>query len=115
MTAPFAKNEKVTIEQLVGAVDPEYNTEVRTWVPVLSRYWATVQDELPSRAESTDNGLQKAVQRTRLRMRGAQAVTIKMRAILHSRGDRVMEIISGPALLDDQVHMEFRLEGYPNG
>lgn len=115
MTAPFAKNEKVTIEQLVGVVDPVYGTEVRTWVPVLARYWANVQDQLPSRAETTENSLEKAVQRTRLRMRGAQAVTIKMRAILHNRGDRVMEIIAGPALLDDQVHMEFRLEGYSNG
>lgn len=115
MTAPFAKNEKVTIEQLVGATDPVYGTETKVWAPLLVRYWANVQDELPSRAESTDNGLQKAIQRTRMRMRGAKAVTVKMRAILHSRNDRVMEIISGPALLDDQVHMEFRLEGYSNG
>ncbi|UOD30706.1 head-tail adaptor protein [Massilia violaceinigra] len=112
---PFTKNELVTIEQLVDETESVYGTGVRQWAPLLVRYWANVQDELPSRSESTENGLEGAVQRTRLRMQGAGAVTVKMRAILHSRGDRVMQIIAGPAQLDDQMHIEFRLEGYSNG
>ncbi|MDQ1834659.1 phage head completion protein [Massilia scottii] len=115
MAAPFKCDEKVTVEQLVGTPDPVYGTETQAWAPVLVRYWANVQDELPSRAESTKNGLDKSVLRTRLRMQGAQAVTGDMRVILHSRGDRVMQIIAGPALLDDRVHTEFQLEGYLNG
>lgn len=115
MAAPFKCDEKVTIEQLVGELDPEYGTEVKTWVPLLVRYWANVQDELSSRAEDTENGLRTGVQRSRLRMQGAKAVTAEMRAILHNRGDRIMQIIAGPALLNDRVHNEFRLESYSNG
>lgn len=112
MTAPFKCDEKVTIEQDLGGTDPAYGTVVENWVPVLDRYWANVQDVLPSRAESTNNGLQQSVQRSRLRMRGAGAVSGKMRAVLHGHGDRVMQIIAGPALLDDRVHYEFQLEAY---
>ncbi len=35
-----------------------------------------------------------------------------MRAVLHNRGDLVMQIIAGPAMLDDRVHYEFELEAY---
>lgn len=115
MVTPFKCDEKVTIEHLVGDPDPVYGTETKTWVPLLVRYWANVQDVLPSRAETVKNGLGKSVQRARLRMQGAQAVRVDMRVILHSRGDRVMQIIAGPALLDDRVHTEFQLEGYSNG
>lgn len=112
MVAPFICDEKVTIEHDLGGRDPVYNTSTPNWVPLLQRYWANVQDELPSRAETTENGREKRVHRARLRMQGAGAVTGKMRAVLHSRGDMVMQIIAGPALLDDRVHYEFRLESY---
>lgn len=117
MAVPFKTDEKVTIQRNIAPVDPEYGTpaEIEEWVVVLDRYWANVQDELPSRAETTESGLNRSVKRSRLRMRGAGAVTGTMRAILHSRGDQVMQIISGPAMLDDRVHYEFRLEAYPNG
>lgn len=114
MTAPFKCDEKVTIEQDVGTTDPAYGTAVESWVPVLTKYWANVQDVLPSRAESTSNGRGQTVQRSRLRMRGAGGVSGKMRVILHGHGDRMMQIIAGPALLDDRVHYEFQLESYGN-
>lgn len=115
MAVSFKCDEKVTIEHNIGGKDPEYGTQLEDWVPLLDHYWANVQDVLPSRAESTENGLQLAVKRTRLRMRGAEAVTMKMRAVLHSRGDQVMQIVAGPALLDDRVHVEFQLEAFANG
>lgn len=115
MATPFKCDEKVTIEHDIGGVDEVYGTAVESWVPLLLRYWANVQDELPSRAETTDNGLRQGVQRARLRMQGAAGVTLKMRAVLHSRGDQVMQIIAGPAMLDDRVHHEFKLEAYSNG
>lgn len=114
MAAPFKCDEKVSIQQNVAEPDPEYGTpnEVEEWVTVLGRYWANVQDELPSRAEGVDNGLRTTTQKSRLRMQGAGNVTGKMRAVLHSRGDKIMQIVAGPALLDDRVHYEFRLEAY---
>ena len=112
MQVPFKCDEKVTIEHNIGGVDPSYGTPIEAWVPLLTRYWANLQDELPSRAESTENGLRIGVQRTRLRLPGAGAVTMKMRVVLHGRGDRLMQIIAGPALMNDRVHYEFQLEAY---
>lgn len=118
MAIPFKCDEKVTIQRMKVDRDPDYGTPIpgaENWEIVLDRYWANVQDELPSRAESTQNGLRVGTQVTRLRMQGAGAVTGEMRAILHNRGDRVMQIIAGPALMNDRTHYEFKLEAYSNG
>ena len=112
MAAPFRCDEKVTIEHDIGGAEEPYGTEIENWQPFLLRYWANVQDVLPSRAESTSNGLRQGVQRSRLRMQGAAGVTLKMRAVLHSRGGQVMQVIAGPAMLDDRVHYEFQLEAF---
>jgi hypothetical protein len=112
MAVPFKCDEKVTIEHNIGGTDPDYGTPVVNWQPLLVRYWANVQDVLPSRAESTSNGLRIGVQRSRLRLSGANAVTMEMRAVLHGHDDRLMQIIAGPALMDDRVHYEFQLEAY---
>lgn len=112
MAAPFKCDEQVSVQHDVGGVDPSYGTPIESWSVLLDHYWANVQDVLPSRAESVDNGLRIGVQRSRLRMQGAGGVTGKMRAVLHNRGDLVMQIIAGPALLDDRVHYEFILENY---
>jgi SPP1 family predicted phage head-tail adaptor len=115
MTAPFRLNEKVTIEKRTVARDPDYGTEVEDWEVVASRVWANVQDMLPSRGESTTNGLVTSLSRTRLRIRIRNDITSAMRVTLHGKGDRVMQIVAGPALLDDRWHMELMLEGYKHG
>lgn len=112
MVAPFKCDEKVTIERKATARDPDYGTEVGGWEVVASRYWANVQDELPRTPELTEQGLRLAKQRTRLRMRGAASFTGDMRVTLHGHGDRVMQIVIGPVMLDDRVHFEFALESY---
>lgn len=112
MAAPFKCDEKVTIEHNIGGVDPVYGTAVANWQPLLARYWANVEDELPSRAEDAANGIETRALRSRLRMQGAGAVTGEMRAVLHSRGNRVMGIIAGPSMLNDRTHYEFKLEAY---
>lgn len=115
MTAPFRLDEKITIEQCSLEKDPDYGTEIEAWVPVVPEVWANAQDQLPSRGESTANGVATAVTRTRLRIQNDNRITTAMRVILHDKGDRVMQIIAGPAQLDDRRHTEFMLEGYPNG
>ena len=114
MVAPFKCDEKVTIESDVGAAEDSYGKPIPDWQPLFVNYWANVQDMLPSRAERVSNGLAQAVQSTRLRMRKNAGMSMAMRVILHSRGDRVMEIIAGPALLDDRIHEEWMLEDYVN-
>lgn len=111
MAAAFKCDEKVTIERKTVTEDPDYGTETVSWVPVASRIWANVQDVLPKlSAESTANGLRIGVLHSRLRIRINNAIDQTMRVKLHSKGDRVMQIIAGPAFLDDRIYMEFMLE-----
>jgi len=112
MTAPFRMDETITIEVQSGATDPDYGTLIDSWSTVASRVWANVQDVLPSRAEVTANALRIGAQRSRLRIRNNAAITAGMRVTLHGKGDRIMQIVAGPALLDDQRHTEFMLESY---
>jgi head-tail adaptor len=115
MTAPFRKDEQVTIERRTTVRDPEYGTEIpgaEGWEVLADRIWANVQDQLPSRGESMANGVITAVTRTRLRIDIDNRITTAMRVTLHGRGDRLMQIIAGPAQLDDRRNVEFMLEGY---
>ena len=118
MTAPFRLDEQVTIEQRTVEKDPDYGTDIEgseAWLPVAVAVWTNAQDQLPSRGEATSNGLTTAVTRTRLRIQNDARITTAMRVILHDKGDRIMQIIAGPALLDDRRHVEFMLEGFKNG
>lgn len=115
MTAPFRKDEQVTIERRVATRDPEYGTEIEAWEIVADHVWANVQDQLPSRGESTTNGMITAVTRTRLRIEIDSRITTAMRATLHDKGDRIMQIVAGPAMLDDRRNAEWMLEGYSHG
>lgn len=115
MTAPFRLDEQATIEQRTIEKDPEYGTAIETWTPVADHTWCNAQDQLPSRGENTANGVATAVTRTRLRIQNDARITTAMRVTLHGKGGRVMQIIAGPALLDDRRHVEFMLEGYSHG
>lgn len=115
MTAPFRMDEQCTIEQRTSARDPDYGTEVESWEVVAEKIWCNVQDQLPSRGESTSNGLATSVTRTRLRIHIDDRITTEMRVTLHGKRDRLMQIIAGPAQLDDRRHVEFMLEGYGRG
>jgi len=115
MTAAFRKDEQVTIEQRTTARDPDFGTEIEgvgAWEVVADHIWANTQDVLPSRGETTANGMTKAVTRTRLRIDVDDRITTAMRVTLHGKGDRLMQIVAGPALLDDRRHVEFMLEGF---
>jgi head-tail adaptor len=115
VTAPFRLDEQVTIEQRTVARDPDYGTETESWEIVGDKVWCNAQDVLPSRAESASNGIRTATKQTRLRIRIDDRIAPEMRVTLHGKGGRVMQIIAGPALLDDRRHVEFMLEGYSNG
>lgn len=118
MTAPYRKDEQVTIERRTAARDPDYGTEIPGdggWEIVADHIWANVQDQLPSRGETTANGMVTAVTRTRLRIGLDDRITTAMRVTLHGKGNRLMQIVAGPALLDDRRNVEFMLEGYSHG
>lgn len=116
MVMQIRRDDRITIEQKVKVRDPEYGTEVDNWEVVARQIWANAQDVLPSRSEKTSNNLATATQSTRLRILKVHTASADMRVTLHGRfGDRVMQIVSGPALMDDRMHNEFMLEGYSHG
>lgn len=113
MTAPFSCDEQVSIERLAVGQDPVYGTSTEEWVVLHDHFWANVQDVLPGRStETTGNGLTTGMTQSRLRIRDADGVDSTMRVVLHDRGNKHMQIVKGPALLDDRVHQEFLLEEY---
>jgi head-tail adaptor len=109
---PFRLDEQATIEQRKVGRDPQYGTEIEDWEVVAAAVWCNTQDVLPSRAESSANGIRTATKQTRFRIQINDAITPDMRVTLHGKGGWLMQIIAGPALLDDRRHMEFMLEEY---
>jgi len=118
MAAPVRLNERATVQKPPEGKDPTYGRKPAAsapWPAVAENIWVEVQDVLPSRAESTTNGVKRAAKQARLRLRKQIAIAADMRVVLHGRGDRVMQVIAGPALLDDRTHNECMLEEIGNG
>lgn len=79
-----------------------------TW-PLVDEVWAQIRDLLPSRGQQLANGMTTATRPARVRMWYRDDVTPKMRFV---DGDRVMQIVSGPAELGRRVGLEFMVEDY---
>ncbi len=79
-----------------------------SWLPVAT-VWAEVEDMLPSRGERLADGINIALRPARVRMRWRPDVTSAMRLI---HGDRVMQIVGGPAELGRREAIELLVEDY---
>ena len=84
------------------------------WRPVAVRVWCSIQDMLPSRGEKAANGFESNVRPSRLRMRYRDNLTSAMRFVDVTGGSdgRVMQIISGPAMMGRRDGIEFMVEDY---
>lgn len=71
-------NRKIRIEQRTSTPHADYGTPVITWSS-FAVVWANMQDVLPSRAESIDNGLRLARRPIRIRLRYMRGITADMR------------------------------------
>ena len=71
--------------------------------------WAEVRDSLPSRSERLADGINVATRPARVRMRYRVGITPDMRFVM---GDRIMQIIAGPAELGRREGLEFMVEDY---
>ena len=108
-------DREITIQKKEVTQDATYGTEVVTWVPLVAlpgspvvgeRFWAEVQDALPSRAESVVQGLAVARNQVRIRFRYRDDVTSAMRVLLHGDGaDEVLQIVGGPAAVGGRKEM----------
>jgi head-tail adaptor len=102
-------DRQITIEKKSVTQDSQYNTDVVTWVPlvvaagspaVAERFWAQVQDVMPSRSESVRQGLAMARNQTRIRMRWRNDIDSTMRVTVHGDTDTVYQIVGGPAEIE---------------
>ena len=117
MAAPVRLNERASIQQPPAGRDA-YGRKAPAsadWPTVAERIWVEVQDVLPSRAERSENGARVAATQARLRLRRQIPITAESRVVLHGRGDRIMQVIAGPAPLDDKTHVECMIEEVRNG
>lgn len=123
MTRAGAIDRQITIEKKVVTEDPTYGTEIVTWMPLVRdgvgspivavRFWAQLQDVLPSRSEAVKQGLDLARNQTRLRMRWRGDITSDMRVIEHGDTDVVYQIVAGPAAIEGRKErIEMMLERY---
>jgi head-tail adaptor len=80
--------------------------EVVEWIPLVAlpgspllpeRWWAEVQDVLPSRAEKVEGAVALGEGMTRIRMRYRIDIDATMRITVHGDIDQTFEIRSGPA------------------
>lgn len=99
-------DRRVTIERPVA--DETFDgAGSGSWV-LVRKVWANVQDTLPSKSERAD-GFSPSVRRARIRIRYRKDITADMRFVM---GERIMQIVSGPAQLGRWVALEFMAEDY---
>ena len=112
----------ITIERKQVTQDAQYGTEIITWVPlavlagspaVAERFWAEVQDVLPSRSESVLQGLAVARNQTRIRIRWRNDIDSSMRITVHGDTDVLYQIVGGPAeIRGRRIMLEMMCERY---
>jgi len=102
-------DRQISIERKQTTQDPVFGTEIVSWVPLVAqagsptiaeRFWAEVQDVMPSRAEVVQQGLTVARNQTRIRMRWRDDIDSSMRVTVHGDTDTVYNIVGGPAEID---------------
>ena len=100
-------NRRIRIERPV-ADDSFDGAGAGTWA-LVAEVSGEVQDMLPSRGEKLANGINVAARPARVRMRYRADVDASMRFVM---GDRIMQIISGPAELGFRDGIECMVEAY---
>jgi len=104
-------DSRVTIERPTSAdagdgYGPQPRGSFATRVP------AQVQDALPSKSETVQDGLAVATRPARLRIRYLRGITSAMRITLHGETDVVFQIVGGPAEIGRREWLEMTIEQY---
>jgi head-tail adaptor len=104
---PGTLDRYITIERPLAS-DSFTGAGSGSWVKV-DDVWAGIQDALPSRSERLADGINVKTRPARVRMQYRDDVTGDMRFV---EGDRIMQIVSGPAELGRCDGLEFMVEDY---
>lgn len=112
-------DRRISIERKSVAQDANYGTESPTWVVFARRIAAQVQDILPSKSESVQQGIRIATRPARVRIRYMGGITSDMRVVVHSKrpstSDRTLQIVGGPAELGRREGIELVCEEFSTG
>jgi len=104
-------DQRIRIESKQVTTDPDYGTQVISWV-TFATVWAEIQDVLPSKGESQANGIRMSNRPARVRTRHLSGVTSDMRIVIPNRDNKVMQIVSGVAVIGRKEKIEFMAEEY---
>lgn len=117
-----ALDRKVVVEYLSTTVDPVYQSDIQTWLPLYGYADGSptegvltacqIQDILPSRAEGVRLQMEMSRNPSRCRMRWRDGITSAMRFREPARGNQIYQIISGPAEIGRREWVEFIIEKY---
>lgn len=106
-------DRKVSFEFPKPQTNPTYGTDGPIQWERLLTCMVEWQDAMPSRQETTQQGIVTRTNQVRLRMRWRADITSDMHVINHSDGDSVWQIIGGPAAIGGrQTQIELVLERY---
>lgn len=100
----------VRIEQKSVTQDPDYGSEVVTWV-TYKNAWASILDVTTKMQESTNSDLRQLKQPTRVQMRYDASIDVTMRLVVVDTG-RILNIVSQPAEIGRREAIEFMAENY---
>jgi len=106
------KYSRITIERPSTVAAGDYGQEPGPWVVVASRIAAEFLDSLPSKSESTANGIRIASQPARVRIGYRAGITSDMRIVRHGVTDRTYQIVAGPAEIGRKAGIEIMVELY---
>ncbi|KQS50966.1 phage head completion protein [Sphingomonas sp. Leaf198] len=76
---------------------------------LVEEIWVGIQDKLPSRGEQLEGGFTTSTRPARVRMYWRDDIDPSMRLVL---GDRIMQIVAGPAELGRRGGTELMVEDY---
>jgi head-tail adaptor len=119
-------NRQITVYQKLATRDPDYNTEVVSWVPLVpedppgcplvgQRFWAEVQDTLPSRNEALiRQEIVVARSTKRIRLRYRTDIDSEMKVVVHGDSDETYGIIGGPSMVGRKEWIELFCERVAN-
>jgi head-tail adaptor len=113
MTSSAAANMSSRLNQLIrverAVADNDFDGAGSGEWSLFCEVYAEIQDMLPSRGERIADGVNIASRPARVRTRFRTDITAAMRFV---DGDRVMQIISGPAEIGRREALEFMVEDY---
>ena len=89
-----------------------YGTVTGDWTTFAANVPAQVQDKLPSKAETVQNGLSLSANASRIRLHYMPGITSAMRVIVHGETERTCEIVGGPAELGRREGLELLVVEY---